>query len=375
MTPEVVVIGGGPAGAVAACRLADAGRAVLLLERERGPRHKICGEFVSVEAQALLAEIGIDPGALGAAPIDTVRLVHDDALAEAPLPFRAYGLTRRRLDEALLAAAAERGVEVVRGASVRRLSEGEGSFRLEVGDLGMVEAPTVFLATGKHDLRGLKRDATATRDDLVGFKMYFHLPAREREALAGAIEVVLFPGGYAGLQLVEDGLANLCLLVEASRLDALGGAWDALLADLLATSPHLARRLGGAESALDKPLAIARVPYGFLHDPDDDARDGLFRLGDQAAVIPSFSGDGMAIAMHSGRLAAQTYLDRGRAAPLFHARLRRDVAGQVRLAGALYGASRSRLGRRALVGACRLWPGALGLFAERTRVPVRARLA
>jgi flavin-dependent dehydrogenase len=370
-----VVIGGGPAGSVAACELARANRRVVLLEREREPRHKICGEFLSIEAQDALAGVGIDAASLGGAPIDVVRLVHGNTVAESALPFRAFGLTRRTLDEALLDAARAHGVEVVRGASVRRLHPGDDGFRIETDGIEDLSAATVFLATGKHDLRGCKRDPSGTRDSLVGFKTYFRLAPGERRALAGAIEVILFAGGYAGLQLVERGLANLCLLVEADRFEALGKSWDALFAHLLATCPHLARRLADAKAVLDKPLAIARVPYGFLHRPGAVEQEGLFRLGDQAAVIPSFSGDGMAIAMHSGRLAAQTYLGDGRAASLFHARLRRDVGGQVRLAGALYGASRSGLGRRALVAACRLWPGGLRVAAERTRVPVRARLA
>ncbi|WP_188311940.1 NAD(P)/FAD-dependent oxidoreductase [Salinarimonas soli] len=375
MTPEIAVIGGGPAGSIAACALARAGRRVVLLEREREPRHKICGEFVSIEAQGALAQVGIDPAALGGAPIDMVRLVHGESAAESPLPFRAYGFTRRRLDEALLDAARAHGAEVIRGASVRRLHAADDGFRIEAEGSEDLSAGTVFLATGKHDLRGFKRDTAGTRDSLVGFKTYFRLPPGERRALAGAIEVILFAGGYAGLQLVEEGIANLCLLVEADRFEALGRSWDALFAHLLATCPHLDRRLGDAEPVLDKPLAIARVPYGFLHRPAGDEPHGLFRLGDQAAVIPSFSGDGMAIAMHSGRLAARTYLEQGRAASLFHARLRRDVGPQVRLAGALYAASRSGLGRRALVAACRLWPGGLRVAAERTRVPVHARLA
>jgi flavin-dependent dehydrogenase len=375
VNPELVVIGGGPAGSVAACELARAGRRVVLLEREREPRHKICGEFLSIEAQGALTAIGIDPAALGGAPIDLVRLVHGDAIAESPLPFRAFGLTRRILDEALLDAARAHGAEVVRGARVRRLDPADDGFQIGADGIGDLQAATVFLATGKHDLRGCKRDTAGARDDLVGFKTYFRLSPPERRALEGAIEVILFAGGYAGLQLVEGGLANLCLLVEADRFEALGKSWDALFTDLLATCPHLAQRLGDAKPVLERPLAIARVPYGFLHRPATDDHDGLFRLGDQAAVIPSFSGDGMAIAMHSGRLAARTYLGQGRAASLFHARLRRDVGGQVRLAEALYGASRSGLGRRALVAACRLWPGGLRVAAERTRVPLRARIA
>ncbi len=374
-TPEIVVVGGGPAGTVAACRLAGAGRRVLLIEREREPRHKICGEFLSVEAQGILATLGLDAAALGGAPIGTLRLVHGERVAQAPLPFPALGLTRRTLDEALLEAAARHGSEVLRGMPVRRLEASDGEVAIEADGLGRIEGAATFLATGKHDLRGARREASGTQDDLIGLKMYFRLPALQRRALAGAIEVILFEGGYAGLQLVEGGVANLCLLVESGRFEELGRDWEALLARLMAGSAHLARRLDDAEPLLDRPLAIARVPYGFLHRPAPGDAEGLFRLGDQAAVIPSFSGDGMAIAMHSGRLAAETYLAHGRAASLYHERLRRDVGGGVRLAAALQRAARLAPVRPALVAGGRLWPGTLRAIAELTRVPAAARFA
>src|SRR3546814_6034100 len=62
---EVLVLGGGLAGASAALELAQARIPVRLLERETGPRHKVCGEFLSVEAQRDLQRLGLDPAALG----------------------------------------------------------------------------------------------------------------------------------------------------------------------------------------------------------------------------------------------------------------------------------------------------------------------
>src|SRR3546814_1820841 len=86
--------------------------------------------------------------------------------------------------------------------------------------------------------------------------------------------------------------------------------------------PLLRERLEGAEPLLTRPLAVARIPYGFLHTPGS-ADGGVYRLGDQAAVIPSFSGDGMAIALHSGIAAADSFLA-GSAAADYHMRLRSE---------------------------------------------------
>jgi flavin-dependent dehydrogenase len=96
--------------------------------------------------------------------------------------------------------------------------------------------------------------------------------------------------------------------------------------------------------------------------------DGLWRLGDQAAVIPSFSGDGMSIALHSAELAANTYLQ-GAGADAYQRKLAHDVTGQVLLATAMSHGLVRRSGQAVLGAAARLWPGLLSTVASQTRVP------
>jgi len=361
----IVIVGGGLAGGAAAVLLAQGGARPLLLERTIGPHDKVCGEFLSTEAQAHLAALGLATARLSGAPIDRVRLIAGERVASARLPFVALGLTRRRLDEALLDHAAAMGAKVKRGVTVRALSP-----RGLVSTVGTLTGQTVLLASGKHDVRGAKRDTAGTLDGLIGFKQYFRVPPAVRAALHGIIEVVLFDGGYAGLQLVEDGIVNLCLLVEQGYFDAAGRSWDSLFAALLA-QPGIARRLGDATPLLQRPLTIAGVPYGYVARADPG---GAFRLGDQAAVIPSFSGDGMSIALHSAHRAAQV-LRAGGDADAYHAQMRCDVGAPVRLAFGLYRATRSAVARTAMVAACRRWPGLMRAVATRTRVPDAALAA
>jgi flavin-dependent dehydrogenase len=366
---EIVILGGGPAGTAAACRLARGGRAPLVVERDPGPRHKVCGEFLSVEAQAYLADLGIDPQALGAAHITTLRLVEGSWTAEAPLPFAGLGLTRRALDEALLRRAQELGARVLRGMAVRDVSGDGAMLRVGLREEPGIRARTVFLATGKHDLRRPRRPSATGAHDLIGFKTYFVLAPSQRATLDGAIEILFFAGGYAGLQPVEAGLTNLCLVVQRSVFDTIGKSWDALLAHLCRVSPHLAGRLEGAKPHLEKPLAIFGIPYGFIHRGGAAEPEGLFRLGDQAGVIPSFSGDGISIALHTGGLAATTYLEQGNAAAAFHSRVRQDIGRQILLAGLLERVSRMQIVRPALLRACQACPGILDALAAWTRIP------
>ncbi len=360
---QALVIGGGPAGAGLAARLARAGRDVVLVEREGGPVDKVCGEFLSREAGLYLASLGLDLAALGAVPIEAVRLVaRSGHVATVRLPFVATSLSRRVLDEALLGRAAAAGSKVRRGVRVERLIRTQAGWAAHLGDGSSIEAQAAFLATGKHDLNGHKRTA-GRQNDLVAFKLHWQLAARQAAELGRYVELVMFDGGYAGLQPVEDGRANLCLVVRRQSLLAHEGRWDRLLVALRAQSAHLHARLTDGTACWPRPLALTAIPYGYVRRYSD----GLWYVGDQAAVIPSFSGDGISIALHSADLAAAAYLD-GRDANAYQQRLARDVNVQMLLATLLSQGLVRRPAQAVLGAAARLWPGLMSSVAFHTRV-------
>ena len=364
---DIAVIGGGLAGSAAAILLARAGRRVTLLEREREPKHKVCGEFLSAEALTLLGSLGISAAALGAVCVRGVRLCSQRRVTETALPFAAMSLTRRRLDAALLDAAEAAGVHVRRGSAVAALNRQPDGWLATLKDGDVFFAPNVVLATGKHDLRGFARPP-GPQSDLVGLKMYWQLAPAQSAALGGFVELLRHPGGYTGLEHVEDGVANLCCLIQRKLLGRLGG-WDRFLEMLQQTCPRARERLAGAEPLLSKPLAISPIPYGYVRA--QAAGERLFPVGDQAAVIPSFTGDGMSIALYSGIRAAHSLL-RGEDAASFQRGLRRELRLQVARATAISRALVHRPTRDLMVGAVWLWPGWLGVVARTTRLSVSA---
>lgn len=363
---DAVIIGGGPAGAATAILLARSGLRVALAERALGPSDKVCGEFLSREAAHYLRGLGVDLAAHGAVPIERLRLSFGEHTISSKLPFVAESLSRRALDEALLALAADAGAEVRRGAKVVGVVRASDRWIARVAGGDPIEARAAFLATGKHDVRGHRRRGGFQRD-LLAFKIHFRPSPEARAALEGHIDLGLFEGGYAGISPIEGGLANLCLVVRRCRFEAIGRRWGSLLEALRGESPLVAARLAGADVSGARPLALSEIPYGHLRRRSH----GLFVLGDQAAVIPSFTGDGLSIALHSAYLAASIHLAGGDA-DAFQTRLARDVAAPVALATCLSQALVRRTGQAALTLAARALPALLARVASLTRVPERA---
>jgi flavin-dependent dehydrogenase len=367
---EVLILGGGVAGCAASIALARKGRRVTLIERESTPRHKVCGEFLSGEALEDLHALGIDVASLGAVPINYVRLAAARRAAEAPLPFPAASLTRKALDTALIAEAIAAGVRVEQGRSVQALSRTASDvWQATLDDGATFEAPTAFLATGKHDLRGYARPEDPER--WVAFKTYFRLGSAQAAELAHASELMLYPGGYGGIQPVEGGIANFCCVVQQRVLARVGYRWENFLARMQQDCPHLAMRLAGAEPLLAKPISVTHIPYGYIRPTTEN---GLYCIGDQAAVIPSFTGDGISIALHTARCAVAACL-RAEPAPLFQANLRSALRRQVRLAEFAADGLNNSFARSVLPFCLRVWPGVMRVTAKLTRVAQHAAVA
>ena len=340
--------------------LARGGGKPLLIERSAEPRDVVCGGFLGWDALAGLRRLGIEPAQLGARPIHRLRLVAGTRRIEIALPHPAAGLSRRTLDEALLVRAGQEGAAIERGIAVKR-AEG---LAVHLDNGAQIEAEALFLATGKHELRGLARPKQPAANPVVGLRIRLPPSSTLSTALHDVIELHLFRQGYAGLLLQEDGSANLCLSVAASRLAEAGGKAEKLIAALAREAPLLAERFGHAGN---RWLAIAGVPYGWRART---TQPGLFRIGDQAAVIASLAGDGVAIALSSGRIAAGHYLRHGPSgAQDYQAAFSRQAARPLIVAGTL-----RKLGEGPaappLLGLFGRIPGIPALLARLTRIGI-----
>lgn len=349
-----LIVGGGPAGSAAAIALAGHGIRATIIERDGEVRDAICGGFLSWRTLDSLNTLGIAPKGH---PVGALAVFAGAGRARVPLPDRAMGLSRRSLDtlmrDAALAGGA--GIEI---ATVREI----GGNGVHLADGATLTNAAIFLASGKHDVRGLPRPRHDA-DPTLGLRIRIAPHPRLSALIGDTIELHLFDRGYVGLVLQEDGSANLCLAVRKSRLGEAGGRPEGLLAEIGNDTP-LGERLAFADVMM--PDAIAAIPYGWRAKT---TTPGMFRLGDQAAVIASLAGEGIGIAVASAIAAADAHKRGGPAAApawqrAFAGRTRRPVA----IANTLWHtAERPALARIAVPIVDGL-PGLASLAATLTRV-------
>lgn len=355
-----IAVGGGLAGAAFALELARNGEDVLVLESTAQPKHKVCGEFLSAEVQTLLDYLGLDLKAMGATSVGRFRLAAGNRCAEAPLPFRGAGLSRFRLDQSLLQAAEAAGAEVRRGIAVSSIEPTAGGVTVKTGSR-VFRASGAALATGKHNLRAFPRRPSG----MVGFKLQLRLQPEALRTLHDVVQILMFDGGYIGACIIEDELVTLCWVMRPALVQRIGPAWHSQAAYFSVQSEMLGDLLAGARPEWDKPIAIAGIPYGYLRR--QPIASNIFPLGDQLAVIPSFTGDGMAIAVFSGIAAARAVLA-GDSAATFQRRMIRRLRGQFHWAGAVNLLFESTMMHTVSVMGAALLPGAITWIANSTRI-------
>ena len=351
-----LVLGAGPAGCAAAIELARAGVEPTLIDRDAEVGDALCGGFMSWRTAETVRDLGVDLADLGAHRVTELALFAGARTATAPLPSVGYGLSRYAFDTALRKRAVEAGahLEIDRARSI-----GPG---LVGGEARAWHGDALFLASGKHDVRGESRPRVSN-DPALGLRI--RLPAGEQmRALVGErIELHLFDGGYAGIVLQEDGSANVCLAVRKSALAGAGGNPRDLLDRLAGEHPHFGDRMAGAASEL--PIdTVGSVPYGYIAR---ETQPSLYRLGDQAAVIPSLAGEGMSIALASGIAAARAFR-KGKSAPDFQREFAARATPPVQRAERIwYLAENERVAPLAL-GLLGLVPRAADWAMRRTRI-------
>jgi flavin-dependent dehydrogenase len=320
---EVIVVGGGPAGASTAFFLARAGVDVVVLDRARFPRDKPCAEYLSPQASRLLDEMAILESVeqAGAAQLAGMRVrapnglvIHGEfAASHGFRGFRDRGLALRRyvLDEILIRRACAAGARLLEGVHVRDVvCDGTGRATGVVARDGALlrelRATVVVGADGLRSVVGRRLDLIRVGRWPRRVALVAHYAGVGDMATFGEMHVDA--QGYMGLADVGEGLTNVALVVPAARAQAMAGEPEQYLASWITRRPHLAGRFRQAIR-----LTTVQATGPFNSRARRAWRPGAALVGDAADFFDPFTGEGMYAALRGGELLAPYVFDAVRA--------------------------------------------------------------
>lgn len=309
---DVIVVGGGPAGAATALALRQRGHDVLLLDAAGFPRDKVCGESVSPEAWRLLKALGVDGRvrALAPHPLRGMRLTAPDGtsfsgdygLDREP----GFAVRRQDLDHVLLEGARAAGVEV------REQTRVTGLMRRDQRVVGV----TAQSRAGAETWAGRLMVGADGRRSLVarqlGLLREHHRWRRfavrgyweGMEGLDERGEMHVGGGGYCGIAPLSPTFANLTFVLDAAEMRAAGGDLESFYRRTLRRWPRIVERLGRAR-LLEPPRAVGPLALASR----GVSAPGVLLVGDSAGFYDPFTGEGVTLALRSAEIAA-TVADR-----------------------------------------------------------------
>ncbi|MEB2779009.1 NAD(P)/FAD-dependent oxidoreductase [Algoriphagus sp. C2-6-M1] len=300
---KIVVIGGGLAGLIATYILVKSGQEVILIEKKRYPFHRVCGEYLSNEVLDFLTRENLLPEQPEFPRINTFLFSDTSGKSvSTPLDLGGFGISRYVLDEHLCQKVIERGGNVLTGVQVESVffDDFENQFRVEMADGEFLTADFVIGAFGKRSKldKALKRRFVEKRSSYIGVK--YHIKTDfNREAVA----LYNFEGGYCGVNAIEEGKSNLCYLGNREHLRKYGSI-EAMEQEILWENPILKRLFTDSDFLFEKPEVINEINF----ERKNPVENHILMAGDSAGLITPLCGNGMAMAIQSGKLAAEAIL-------------------------------------------------------------------
>lgn len=319
---DVVIAGGGPAGALAALILARSGARVRVFDRAVFPRHKLCGDTLNPGALAVLARhVDLSPILDQSGAIDGMVITGPGGVrvrGRYPMGLTGRAVTRYVFDHWLLSQAVEAGARVEEGVTVRGVTCATGAARDRVAGV-FVQGRGAVVPHAARMVIG----ADGRRSGLAFGRGLAHTPAQPRRWAIGAYfadvtgattagEMHVRDGHYLGVAPLPGGLSNACLVIPHGRGDTTGVAPSRLLDRYLKgdaeLGPRFARATPATPAVMLGPMAVDSFTAG---------EPGLLLAGDAAGFIDPMTGDGLRLALAGAELAANVVLEvfAGRVSP------------------------------------------------------------
>ncbi|RYY67870.1 MAG: NAD(P)/FAD-dependent oxidoreductase [Chitinophagaceae bacterium] len=292
-TYDCAIIGGGLAGLSMAILMANQGRQVILFEKEQYPFHKVCGEYISLESEDFLRNLGIPVREMELPFIDKLLVTAPNGnKLEQRLPLGGFGISRYKLDDMLCRIARSKGVTVVENCKVSETIFNQEQFELRT-NAGSFRAKTCCGSFGKRSnldvkwKRAFAGQAARRLNQYTGIK--YHI---QTDFPPDTIALHNFPDGYCGISKIEDDRYCLCYLTHSGNLKKSDQQVAVMEQQILSTNPHLKELLTKAKHLYTEPVSISQV--SFLKK--SQVEDHVLLLGDAAGLITPLCGNGMSMA-------------------------------------------------------------------------------
>ena len=296
----ILIIGGGLAGLTAAIHLASEGLDVAVIEMQQYPHHKVCGEYVSKEIDPYLKRLGVDLKAEGAKDISQFQIsTHDGFIVETDLPLGGYGISRYALDNLLFDRASKLGVIFYFEKVIASVFKDD--FFTITTKSNSYSSKIAVGAYGKRSAldKNLDRAFSKKKQSWLAVKAHYVLEDFQEDVVA----LHNFNGGYGGLSKTETGAVNFCYLVNYESFKEYKDI-QSFNKEVVAENPFLKQFLLNASPVFEQPMTIAQIAF----DEKDNVVDHMLMCGDTAGLIHPLCGNGMAMAIHSAKIASELIL-------------------------------------------------------------------
>lgn len=294
---KVLIVGGGLSGLTTAIYLARNGIDCLVAERNNYPAHKVCGEYVSNEVMPFLKSADLIPGQIDRFPQIKKFCISacDGRSATIPLDLGGIGISRHLLDHHFYTVAREHGVQFMLNTTVDNIRFKSERFTLACNG-AVVEADLVVGAYGKRS----RLDRQMQRRHVNHASPYLAVKFHARTDIPDdLIALHNFDGGYCGVARIEEGLTNICYLVRRQRLKDAGSL--TALEEAIGRENPLLEQIFGSERVWERPLVINEISF----ETKTPVEQHILMCGDAAGMIAPACGNGMAMAIHAGKLAGE----------------------------------------------------------------------
>lgn len=298
---DVAVLGGGLAGLSLAIQLAKENFSVIVIEKETYPFHRVCGEYISFESWNFLENIGYPLSDLDLPVIKNLQVSAPNGnLLSQPLTLGGFGISRYKIDAALAQLAKESGAVVWENEKVKDVVFNGNWFTVQCAHRS-VKATVVAAAFGKRSNLDVKwkRPFVLQKpnklNNYIGVK--YHI---KTDAAADTIALHNFADGYCGMSRVEDNQYCLCYLTTARNLRKSNNSIPAMEQNILCKNPVLKNIFSNASFIRKEPVTIAQVSF----TKKKQVENHMLMVGDAAGMITPLCGNGMSMALHGSKLAA-----------------------------------------------------------------------